>query len=358
MSADLPTTLPTTMRALRLTAWASRPELVEVPVPRPGPGELLLRTTATGLCQSDLHVMDAEPGVLPYELPFTLGHEVAGEVVATGDGVDAAWLGAAVVVHGVWSCGRCRQCARGRENYCLALAGGPVGGGLGRDGGLADYVLVPHVRHLVRHDGLAASVAAPLTDAGLTAQHAVAAHREVAEGGTAVVVGTGGLGHLAVQLLKAASDVRVVAVDTRVEARGLALRLGADLATGDLAELGGPDGLLEQLGRGPGADLVLDFVGAPATMQAGAAVLAPGGRLVVVGSAGGSLEAAKGRGLPAGWSLSAPFWGAAADLADVVALARAGQVAPAVTERPLAEVLDAYADLRAGRVEGRLVVVP
>lgn len=356
MSApDMPADLPATMRALRLTAWASRPELVEVPVPRPGPGELLLRTTAAGLCQSDLHVMDAEPGVLPYELPFTLGHEVAGEVVATGDGVDGSWLGAPVLVHGVWSCGRCRQCARGRENYCLELAGGPVGGGLGRDGGLADYVLVPHERHLVRHDGLDAPVAAPLTDAGLTAQHAVAGHREVAEGGTAVVVGTGGLGHLALQLLRSGSDVRVVAVDTRAEARELALRLGADLATGDLAELGA---LLGQLGRGPGADLVLDFVGAPATMQAGAAVLAPGGRLVVVGSAGGSLEAAKGRGLPAGWSLSAPFWGSASDLADVVALAGAGTVAPTVTTRPLADVLDAYDDLRAGRVEGRLVVVP
>lgn len=347
--------LPATMRAVRLLKWGAAPELVKIPVPRPTGAEVLLRVTATGLCQSDLHVMDAAPGDLPYELPFTLGHEIAGVVVATGDDVDPSWLDADVAVHGVWSCGRCRSCVRGRENYCLTLAGGPVGGGLGRDGGLADYVLVPGVHHLVRHGGIPPTSAAPLTDAGLTAQHAVSLHAAVAEGGTALLVGVGGLGHLALQLLRAAIDVRVVAVDSRAEARALALRLGADLVTADTAGLGE---LLEQLGRGPGADLVLDFVGSPETMAAAGAVLAPGGRLVVVGSAGGSLDASKGPGLPAGWTLTAPFWGSAADLGDVVVSARAGSIAPTVEVRDLDDVLAAYDDLRAGRVDGRLVVVP
>ncbi|HSV38022.1 MAG TPA: alcohol dehydrogenase catalytic domain-containing protein, partial [Nocardioidaceae bacterium] len=112
------------MQALRLTAWGQDPELVRVPVPQPGPGELLLLVEAAGLCHSDLHVMDSAS--LPYDLPFTLGHEVAGTVVAVGSGVSHDWLDEAVAVHGVWSCGECRRCRAGRENYCFELTG-PIG---------------------------------------------------------------------------------------------------------------------------------------------------------------------------------------------------------------------------------------
>lgn len=347
-------TLPDTMRAVRLLEWGRPPELVELPVPVPGPGELLLRVEAAGLCHSDLHVLDAEPGALPYELPFTLGHEIAGSVAATGPGVDPSWRGAPVVVHGVWSCGECRNCARGRDNYCLRLTG-PVGAGLGRDGGLADFVLVPDARHLVRSDGLPPVSAAPLTDAGLTAVHAVRTHGDVARDGTAVVIGAGGLGHLALQLLRHEYAAWTVAVDTRQVALDLAEAAGADATTDRMDTV---PALLLGAGCGPGADLVLDFVGAPSTMDAVPALLAPGGRAVVVGSAGGVIEAAKGRSLARGWTIAAPFWGPRADLERVVGLARSGVLAVEHEALPLDEAMDAYARLRAGQVRGRAVVVP
>lgn len=346
--------LPARMRALRLVEWAARPVLVEVDVPVPVGPQVLVRVEAAGLCQSDLHVVDAPAGALPYEAPFTLGHEIAGTVAAAGDDVDPAVLGTAVVVHGVWGCGTCRNCRRGRESYCLELADGPVGGGLGRDGGLADYVLVPDVRHLVPTEGLAATAAAPLTDAGLTAQHAVRRHRAQAEGGTTVLIGVGGLGHLALQMLRALPDTAVVAAEPRAAARDLALRLGAHVAVADVADVAAE---LPALGRGPGADLVLDFVGSPTTLAAAPDLLAPGGTVVVVGSGGGQVEVAKGR-LANGWTVDAPFWGHRSDLVDVVALAQRGTVTAEVHTYPLADALTALDDLRAGRVQGRAVVVP
>jgi propanol-preferring alcohol dehydrogenase len=347
--------VPATMRAVRLEAWGRPPVLTEVPVPSPGPGAVLLRVQAAGLCHSDLHVMDAAPGVLPYELPFTLGHEVVGSVARLGDGVPREWLGRSCAVHGIWSCGRCRNCRRGRENYCLHLVG-PVGGGLGLDGGLADYVLVPDLRHLVPVDDADATAMAPLTDAGLTALHAVRTHLGQLEGdGVAVLVGIGGLGHLALQIVRAITGARTVAVDTDLAARDLALRLGADAVTGDLQEV--PRLILDVAGEA-GADLVLDFVGAQTTLDAGAGWLTPGGTLAVVGSAGGELTVAKGRQLPPGWTVAAPFWGPRQDLEAVVALARRGAVAAEVEVFPIEQALEAYGRLRESRVRGRAVVVP
>lgn len=344
--------LPGTMRAWRLHTWGEPPALVEVPVPVPSGEQVLLRVEAAGLCHSDLHIMDAAPGQLPYELPFTLGHEVVGTVVAAGDAVRQPWIGRRVAVHGVWSCGRCRQCRRGRDNYCSELTG-PIGNGIGYDGGLADYLLVPAARHLVPADDADPVALAPLTDAGLTAQHALRAVGTDLRGATVVVIGIGGLGHLALQLLARQEPVCVVGVDPRAEARALGLRLGADAVvatTADAAEW------LEGGHHGSGADVVLDFVGAQETIDAAARILAPGGRVSVVGSAGGRLTVAKGGALPRGWGIVAPFWGPHADLADVVALARTGGVHARTETYALAEAMTAYDRLRQGLVQGRAVV--
>lgn len=348
------TWIPGTMRALRLLAWEAPPELVELPVPVPSGPELLLRVDAAGLCHSDLHIMDAPAGALPYELPFTLGHEVVGTVVATGDAAEPEWLGRRVAVHGVWSCGRCRQCQRGRENHCFALTG-PIGGGIGRDGGLADYMLVPAARHLVPVEGIAPLLVAPLTDAGLTAHHALHAHRALLPGATVVVIGVGGLGHLALQLLGGHDPACVVAVEPRTAGRQLAMKLGADAVVPAVADAAA---WLDDCDGGYGADLVLDLVGTQDTMADAAALLAPGGRLVLVGSAGGHLAVGKAAGLARGWEVSAPFWGTRRDLAEVVRLAETGRIRAEVETYRLGEALAAYDCLRAGRVQGRAVVVP
>lgn len=346
--------LPQEMRALRLHEWGAAPTLDRVPVPRPGPGQVLLRVDASGLCHSDLHIMDSRPGVLPYALPFTLGHEVVGTVVEVGDASDAQWLGRSCGVHGVWSCGQCRKCLAGRDNYCVTLTG-PIGCGTGYDGGLADYMLVPATRHLVEVDASAGPAMAPLTDAGLTAYHAVVSQPVDPAGAIAVVIGIGGLGHLALQVLAAREPAVIVAVDPRDSARDLGLRLGADHAVSSVAEAAE---LVADLSEGTGADLVMDFVGAVETLDSASALMATGATLVVVGSAGGHLTVDKRGSLPRGWRVEAPFWGPHRHLQDVVDLAATGALSAVVETRSLDDVLDAYEDLRHGRAAGRLVVVP
>lgn len=346
------TTLPETMRAWRLHTWGQPPELVEVPVPRPTGEEVLLRVEAAGLCHSDLHLMDAAPGTMPFPLPFTLGHEVVGTVAATGDRVGE--LPGRYAVHGIWACGECRQCSRSRENYCLALTGA-IGCGIGRDGGLADYLLVPSPRHLVAAGAGNPVDLAPLTDAALTTFHALRPHRDGLTGSVVVVIGIGGLGHLALQLLAGCGAATVVAVDPRDEARALAARLGADRVARSVTEA--VTVLADVIGDS-GADLVLDFVGAPETLAVTDRLLAPGGQLVLVGSAGGTLTVDKSGSLPRGWAVSAPFWGTRDDLVAVVALADQGRLHAETATFSLDEALVAYDRLRDGKVRGRAVVVP
>ena len=120
------------MRAVRLLSWQAEPELCDVEVPVPGPGEVLVKVEATGLCHSDLHVMDWPPGTLGWDVPVTLGHETAGTVAALGPGARGVQEGEPVLVYGPWGCGVCRQCACGAENLCpkrtaCGLGSGEVG---------------------------------------------------------------------------------------------------------------------------------------------------------------------------------------------------------------------------------------
>lgn len=162
------------MKAFRLTAWQHPPELLDVDVPDPGPGQALIRVGGAGACHSDLHLMEWPAGQLPYPLPFTLGHENAGWVEKIGAGVTGFSIGDPVAVYGPWGCGHCRPCRLGIESYCenaAEIVG--AGGGLGLDGGMAPYMLVPAARFLVPLRDLHPRDAAPLTDAGLTPYHAI-----------------------------------------------------------------------------------------------------------------------------------------------------------------------------------------
>ncbi|MEW2625655.1 NAD(P)-dependent alcohol dehydrogenase [Streptomyces sp. NPDC048106] len=345
------------MKALRLTGWGRAPELVDVERPVPGPAEALVRVEAAGLCHSDIHVLDAEPGELPYRAPFTLGHEVAGRIVAVGAGFDGPAPGERVVVHGPWGCGSCGRCAAGQDNYCDRRGDlDRHGVGLGVDGGMAEYVLLPSARHLVPIGDLPADQAAPLSDAGLTSYHAVCGvRRALGDGTTALVIGVGGLGHLAVQILRAITPSRVLAVDIREEALALATRSGAHLS---LPMVDGAAGKLRKETGGVGVDAVLDFAGTDATLAFATEVLRPGGELAVVGSGGGQLMVRKPGFLPPGFRLSLPFWGTRDELAEVVALARAGTLRVETEEFPLSAALDAIDRLRQGRIRGRGVLVP
>jgi propanol-preferring alcohol dehydrogenase len=337
------------VKAAVLHAVGEPLRVVDVPTPRPGPGEVLVKVAAAGVCHSDLHLRD---GSVPRPLPLLMGHENAGWVAALGAGASGVAEGDPVVVYGGWGCGHCRFCLGGAEQLCDTGRWA----GLGPDGGYAEYLLVPAARHLLPAGDLDLVSAAGLTDAGLTPYRAVRkALPLLLPGSTAVVIGAGGLGQYGVQFLKLMTSATVIVVETSPARRQLALTLGADHvldgAGDDLA------GQVRELSGGEGAAAALDFVGVGATLRLGLASLARQGMLVLVGLAGGTV--------PAGFFTQAPeavittsSWGSRNDLAEVIALARAGRLT-ATTERHRLEDINAVMDrLEAGQVEGRAVVVP
>jgi len=246
------------MRALQLKSFQSDPELVELPRPEPGPGQVVIKVGGAGACHSDLHVMhEFAEGMAPWGPPFVIGHENAG------------WV----------------------------------------------------------HE---------LPDAHV------------------VVIGVGGLGHFAIQILHAMSPATVIAVDTRETALSLARELGvaAAVPAGDDAAAA----IIDTAG-GAKANVVLDFVGAAPTIALGAAVAGAGADLVVVGAAAGQFPW-NFYALPYEVSLRTSFWGTLPELHEVIALARRGLVTPHVQRFSLDDAMHAYELMEQGKLDGRAVVVP
>jgi len=345
------------MRALQMVDWNHDPEFAEVSEPDAGPGEIVITVGGAGVCHSDLHLLYEFPaGAMPWTLPMTLGHENAGFVHQLGPGVSGLEVGQPVAVYGPWGCGLCPACARGEENYCQRAALGTPVAGLGADGGMAEFLRVPGVRHLVPlPDPLGPVDAAPLTDAGLTPYHAVNRARHLlTPGNTAVVIGVGGLGHLAIQILRSTTYARVVAVDVKSEALYLARSCGADhvVPVGD-ATAGG----IRELTGGRGADAIFDMVGSDDTLGLAGATVAVNGHIGLVGLAGGSLPVSL-LGLPFGVTVTPTYWGTLPELHEVLQLAARGDLCAHKVTYPLGRADEAYAAVRAGSLLGRAVVVP
>jgi len=345
------------MRALQMTGYQQAPELREVAEPEPGPGEVVVRVGAAGACHSDLHLLHEMPeGLLPWELPSTLGHENAGWVEALGVGVNGVEVGQPVAVYGPLGCGHCQRCLAGMQNYCVqGTSHPPYAPGLGMDGGMAPLLLVPDARRLVPIGDLDPVQAAPLTDAGLTPYHAIARSRHLlVPGSHVVVIGVGGLGHLAVQLLEVLTSATVIAVDAKPEALALAASAGVEhaIAAGDLAAFEVLDAT-----KGAGAELTLDFVGTEQTLALAAAVTRSLGHVTLVGIAGGTFPFGY---FSAGYEVSfaSTYWGSITELVEVLALAQRGLLRAHVEAHPLADAVDVYDRLHRGDITGRAVLVP
>ncbi|MEV5574098.1 NAD(P)-dependent alcohol dehydrogenase [Spirillospora sp. NPDC052269] len=343
------------MKAVQFREVGRAPEVVEVPDPEPGPGQVLLRVTAAGVCHSDFVVMQssAELGI---GLPLTLGHEGVGTVAALGAGVTGLTVGESVAVYGPWGCGTCPECAQGKENYCRRAAALKIQPpGLGAPGAIAEYLLVDAPRHLVPLGDLDPARSAPLTDAGLTPYHAIkGALPRLVPGSTAVVIGAGGLGHVGIQLIRALSPARVIALDVSEQKLALAKEVGAhetvmsdDKAAARVRELTG----------GIGAQAVFDFVGAPPTTATATAVASTEADVVIVGIGGGFASVGFGA-IAYDASVRSPYWGSRSELIEVLDLARAGVLDVHVETYSIDEAPVAYQRLHAGEVDGRAVIVP
>jgi len=220
---------------------------------------------------------------------------------------------------------------------------------------MAEYMLVPNARFLVPIGDLDPVQAAPLADAALTPYHAIAkSQARLSPGSTAVVIGIGGLGQMAVQLLKATTGARVIALDTDERKLASARKLGADIAMrSDPSAIDA----IRKATDGVGATLVLDMVGAEATLVTGAKSLSTEGRLVIIGLATGTLPVSF-FALPYGAEVATSYWGTATELMDLVALARAGKIRVDVETFALDQAPDVYTRLRNGDIRGRAVIRP
>lgn len=340
------------MLAVRSHAAGESLRVEDVPIPEPAGSEIRVRVAGCGVCHTDLHI--ARTSRIRVERPVTLGHEIAGWIDATGPGAAPELrrarltAGDPVLVFGGWGCGACGQCAAGEEQRC-DRSRSP---GFQVDGGYAEYLLVPHARHLVALGQLDPVEAAPLADAGVTPWRAVQrATSWLQPGARVLLIGLGGLGQFALQYLRRMPELTIAVRELSPDKLILAEQLGADLGI-----LEGDEALVD-LGLGGPADVVFDFVGNDQTLEYAVRNVAPGGLVSLVGEAGGHFEFGFAS-VPVEASLQTTAWGSMADLREVVRLAKRSRMRWTVERMPLREAAAAHDRLADGRVAGRIVLTP
>ena len=338
------------MRAARIFEDLSL-SIVDMDVPDPGPGEVLVQIRAAGVCGTDLHILDGMIKPDPY--PMTLGHEAAGVVAAAAP--HARYVeGDRVAVYNKLFCGECEQCLGGRNNICDNEPGQL---GFNQDGGDQEYVLVPERNLVPIPDAVDFASAAILTCAGMTAVHATKLSG-LGLAQTAIVNGIGGVGILMVQAARHAG-ARVIAVADSAQKRQFALDHGATdgiliASPGDYQTL---PGLVRELTGGRGADVFFELVGTAESMTAGIRSLAKAGRFVSTGYTDQSLSIHPIEFILSETSLVSTVAAARQDLHDALQLAASGAMTVPVAARyPLDGVMTALDALRARTVLGRQVL--
>ncbi len=350
------------MRSYMVTEFGEPLSEVEAPTPEPKGAEVLLKVSACGVCHSDVHLWGGyfdlgdgkrasvtDRGVKP---PFTLGHEITGTVAALGPGAEGVAVGERRMVFPWIGCGECAVCESGVENLCEA----PRSIGVRRDGGYADYVLVPHGRYLLDATGIPDDLSAVYTCSGITAYSALKKIMPLADGEKLLLIGAGGVGHMGIRFAAAMSGAKILVADIDSAKLDAAREAGAD-HTIDCGQDGAAKAILELSGGGVAA--VVDFVGSPQSTGLGIGVLKRGGALVIVGLYGGALNIPLVTFPFRAISVRGSYVGTLSEMRELLDLVRAGKVTPVPVERrPLEQASAALADLEAGRIIGRIVLTP
>ena len=268
------------MKAIRLIELGRPLELQEIPIPSAGEEDVLVRIRAAGICHSDAHYRAGRSTM--GNMPITLGHEVAGEVVWAGAKVTNVKIGERVCLHYNISCGNCYYCRVGNEQFCTTVK--MIGHHI--DGGYAEYIAIPGRNAIRLPEEISFEEGATLMCASATALHALRRGR-VKEGETVAIFGVGGLGLSAIQLAKALGAVEVYAVDIKLDKLELASEYGAipvNASRVDAVEE------IRTLTAGRGVDVAIEMIGLPATMKQTIESLGVLGRAVIVGLSQTSLE--------------------------------------------------------------------
>jgi propanol-preferring alcohol dehydrogenase len=350
------------MRSYRVTEFGAPLSEVDAQTPTPSGTEVVLRVKAAGVCHSDLHIWEGgydlghgrrlslkDRGIA---LPLTMGHETVGEVLALGPGATGVKPGDIRLVYPWIGCGKCAVCLADTENYCAA----PRSIGVFCDGGYADHMVVPHAKYLVDLKGLDPVTAAPYACSGVTTYSALKKLADLIAGEPIVIIGAGGLGLMALTLLKAMDGFGAIVVDIDERKRQAALAAGAHAAID-----GAATDAQAQIARAAGRPIrgVIDLVGSAQTTALGFDSLAKGGKLVIVGLFGGA----------APWSLplipikavtiQGSYVGNLVELRELIDLVHRKKVAAIpVTPMRFDQANAALNDLRDGKLIGRAVLTP
>ncbi len=355
------------MKSFQVADFNAPLKEVDQPTPQPHGTQVLIKVRAAGVCHSDLHIWeggyDLGHGRKPLSLkdrgvslPRTMGHETVGEVAAFGPDVKPGdhgdlRIGDIALVYPWLGCGKCATCLAGDENMCLK----PNSIGVYCDGGYADHMTVPHPKYLLDLQGLDPVTAAPYACSGVTTYSAL--KKVEKDFATPIVIfGAGGLGLMALSLLKALGGKGAIVVDIDARKREAAEAAGA-LATVDGKAPDAP----EQLARKAGEPIraVIDLVGNAATAQLGFDCLTKGGKLVMVGLFGGGAPWALPLIPIKAVTIQGSYVGNLRETQELLDLVRAKKIPPIpVTPMPLARANDALLDLQKGRLVGRAVLTP
>jgi NAD+-dependent secondary alcohol dehydrogenase Adh1 len=341
------------VKAVRLHAFHQQPVVDEVPEPKiTGPLDVIVRIGGAGVCRTDLHIIEGQwDAAMGTPLPYILGHENAGWVHEIGSAVTSVQPGDTVILHPTATCGLCRACRAGQDMHCVSSSFP----GLSTDGGMAGYLLTS-ARACVKLDpATRPQDVAALADAGITAYHAVRkAIPLLYPGTTCVVIGAGGLGHIGIQCLAALTATRIIVVDRNPDALKLAEQLGAHHTV--VAD-GGQVQAVADLTDGAGAEIVLDFVAEQGAENDGWNMTGRAGSYFVIGY-GGTLHVPTMDIISTERNIIGNIVGTYNELAELMVLAQAGKVTLHTRTYPLDAAPEALADLDAGRVRGRAILVP